>query len=110
MRKYFDQMRIAGVQYHEALFCREELKAGRKLRMVRDTENKYDADAVALYCGEYLVGYIPRTENSELALFLDQGWGDLFEVFIFQGDEDAHPENQYLVNIYLRDRKDIGML
>lgn len=56
------------------------------------------------------MGYIPRTENSELALFLDQGWGDLFEVFIFQVDEDAHPENQYLVNIYLRDRKDIGML
>lgn len=65
MRKYFDQMRIAGVQYHEALFCREELKAGRKLRMVRDTENKYDADAVALYCGDiwWVIFHAQRTAN-----------------------------------------------
>jgi len=41
--------------------------------LVRDPENSYDKNAIRVEWGEYLVGYIPRTCNQELAAYLTKG-------------------------------------
>ncbi|MDO4461767.1 MAG: HIRAN domain-containing protein [Bacteroidia bacterium] len=104
-RKYLDQTRIAGVQYHEALFCRDKMQPGCELRIERDENNKYDPEAVALYCGEHKVGYIPKGENKLLALLLEQGWGEILEVYVYNVDLEQHPEHQYTINIYVKSRE-----
>ena len=101
-RKYYINTRVAGVQYNEAIFCVEELKNGKKLKLVREEDNKFDPNAIAIYCDECKIGYIPSDENEELAIFLDQGWGNIFEVYICQYNPEQHPEKQSAINIYVR--------
>ena len=48
-RKYYINTRVAGVQYNEAIFCVEELKNGKKLKLVREEDNKFDPNAIAIY-------------------------------------------------------------
>lgn len=61
---------VAGLQYHPGVNL--QLKSGDVLRMVREPENSYDANAVALYAGGVKLGYIPKKENTSLAMLLDQ--------------------------------------
>lgn len=61
---------VAGLQYHPGVHLR--LKNGDALRMVREPDNPYDANAVALYAGGIKLGYIPKKENTSLANLLDQ--------------------------------------
>lgn len=104
-RKYFTNTRVAGVQYGEALFCREVLKPGKELKMKREVGNLYDHNAIALYCGDYRIGYIPSADNKQLVTFLDQGWSDIFEVYIDRYDEDVHPERQIGITIFAKEKE-----
>ena len=101
--KYFMNTRVAGVQYGEILFCRDDVKAGRELKMVREENNKHDPEAIALYFGEFKIGYIPSAENEVLAKFLDQGWGDIFEVYVDRFEDDKHPERQIGITIFIKE-------
>ena len=68
---------LAGRKYHDADLVWNELKVGTELQLELDTENRFDPNAVAvLYskAGEeepYLLGYIPRAENTPLAHLLE---------------------------------------
>lgn len=96
---------MAGRMYHEADEVWEKLKVGHKLSLVRDLDNRYDPEAVAvMYRDEQLdevvcLGYIPRTHNSTIATFLEMGWSDLFECRISKIDPVAHPEHQIHLTI-----------
>ena len=95
---------------HESVGCDEgrfispeesyQLTVGTKLRLVREADNRHDPDAIAVWyydkCEEelYHIGYIPSTHNEQLAIFLDMGWGHLFDCRITQIQPDAHPEKQ----------------
>lgn len=61
---------VAGLQYHPGIALR--LRSGDALKMVREPENPYDANAVALYVRGIKLGYVPKKENMTLALLLDQ--------------------------------------
>ena len=61
---------------------------------------KLDTDEEEL--PRYVVGYIPRDENSELAAFLEMGWGEIFECRINRIIPDAHPEQQVHLTIKIR--------
>lgn len=61
---------VAGLQYHPGISLR--LQAGDALKMVREPDNPYDANAVALYAGDTKLGYIPKKENTTTAMLLDQ--------------------------------------
>lgn len=61
---------IAGLQYHPGIVLR--LTDGDALRMVREPDNPYDVNAVALYAQGVKLGYIPKKENTTLAMLLDQ--------------------------------------
>lgn len=61
---------VAGLQYHPGIGLK--LKNGEKIKTVRDPENPYDANAVALYSKGVKLGYIPKKENTTLAMLMDQ--------------------------------------
>lgn len=62
---------IAGLQFHHADDVWEELERGSELKLVREPRNKYDKRAVAVCYGDTKLGYIPRTNNEEIARLLD---------------------------------------
>ena len=109
---YFMDCHLAGLMYHEADEVLEKLKVGTTLSLERDLENRYDPNAVAVVyydvdakkgeTSRYVVGYIPRDENSEIAAFLEMGWGEIFECRINRIIPDAHPEQQVHLTIKIK--------
>ncbi len=129
---YYLDCHVAGRMYHDADEVWDKLKIGTELRLVREADNRYDPEAIAIVyrdepcedmeqpiyqeklqmyqgrpeydddCEEYLIGYVPRSHNTELAAFLDMGWGDIFECRICRIDPEAHPEQQLRVTIKIK--------
>lgn len=99
-KKYMMDCHLAGRMYHDIDEVWNKLTIGTKLRLVREADNRHDPDAVqVIYYDmeneeDVLLGYIPRDENAIIALFMDMGWGHLFECCICQIKPDAHPERQ----------------
>lgn len=113
---FFMECHLAGRKYHDADEVWEELKVGTKLKLVRDTDNRHDPDAVAVVyekpCNdceseneEYLLGYIPCDENEQIALLFDAGWSEIFECRINKINPEAHPENQIRITIRVKKRE-----
>ena len=110
---FFMECHLAGRQYHDADEVWEELHVGTLLELRRELDNRHDKDAVAVVyvkdagktTGEedaYLLGYIPRDENTEIANLLEMGWTDIFECRISKKDEAAHYENQLRLTIRIK--------
>ena len=109
-KKFFKDCYLAGRKYHEADEVWNQLEVGTKLQLVRDLDNRYDVNAVALtfkaeYGEDYLIGYIPQTENEVLALFLEMGWTDMFECRISKIDPNAFSERQIKLTIKVKRNK-----
>lgn len=106
---FFMECHLAGRQYHDADEVWDELKVGTQLKLVRDMDNKYDQDAVAVVydkvytdtgeTDEFLIGYIPRDNNETIAQLLEMGWKNIFECRISKINPDAHYENQIRLTI-----------
>lgn len=101
-RMFFSSFHIAGFQYYQGLEAFEHLKIGTELELVRDSENKYDPDAVAIFYKDYQLGYIPRDCNKELSMFLDMGVEDIFEARISRILPESHPERMIDVSVFLK--------
>ena len=101
-RKHFLHTNVAGFMYWDGCEAFSRLEIGTKLELVRESDNKYDSDAIALYYMDYKLGYVPGSENEIFAQFLDMGHSDLFEVRVCRLCPDAHPERQVYVNIYIK--------
>ena len=99
---FFKECHLAGREYHEADEVWDQLKVGTELRLERDTDNRYDPEAVAVMFDEkdslmpmsYLLGYIPRGENKDIAHFLDMGWDECFQCRISKINPEEHYEEQ----------------
>ena len=104
-RMHFANFFIAGFNYYDGCMAWEELKVGAKLELVRDEYNKVDVNAVAIYCNDWKLGYVPAQENEMLAKFLDMGYDDVFDVRVQRLNEDAHPANQVGVIVYIKRNK-----
>lgn len=107
-KKYFMDCHLAGRMYHEADEVWEQLRVGTKVELVREADNRYDPQAVMICFNDkeneelVCLGYIPRSQNSTLALFMDMGYSDIFECRINQIDEKAHPEQQVHLTIRIK--------
>lgn len=129
---YYLDCHVAGRMYHDADEVWDKLKIGTKLQLVREPDNRYDPEAIAIVyrdepqedmeclvhhdnsimyndypendddCEEYLIGYVPRCHNTQLAAFFDMGWGDIFECRICRIDPEAHPEQQLRVTVKIK--------
>lgn len=47
------------------------LKPGLAVTLVREPENKFDKRAVAVWCGDKKIGYLPGNQNAEISAKID---------------------------------------
>ena len=80
-----------------------DLKVGSRLQLVRERENRFDPHAVAIYYGEYKLGFIPRGENELIAKFMDLGYEKIYDCRVQRISLDAHPEKQVGVVVFLKE-------
>lgn len=102
IRRQILHCKIAGFTHWDGCIAFNNLQIGSKLKMVRDTGNAYDQEAVALFLDEYKLGYIPRYLNSMISQFLDMGYQNAFEVRVSRICKEAHPESQVSINVYIK--------
>ncbi len=110
---FFMDCHLAGRKYHDADEAWDKLKVGTMLNLERDKENKYDPDAEAVIYNDhssddteqYLLGYLPREDNEEIAHLLEMGWNNIFECRISKINEEAHPEYQVMLTIKIKRNK-----
>jgi hypothetical protein len=78
---------VAGISFHNINDIWDELCIGAKLALVRQPDNKYDKNAIGVALADdynpdepesfdfnFILGYIPRSENEELAAMMDEGY------------------------------------
>lgn len=104
-QKHLSNFHIAGFSYWEGCLVFNELKIGTELTLAYEADNKFDPYAVAIYYGEYKLGYIPRSENHDISKFLELNHLNLFEVRINQLSPDENPEHQVGVIVYIKSAK-----
>ena len=92
--RYYSNFFIAGFTYYDGIEVFEELKIGKELRAVPEFDNRHDPNAVALYLGDYKLGFIPRSCNVQLSKFFKLGYDQLFDFRINRVIPDEHPEKQ----------------
>ena len=64
---------IAGFQFHRGDSIWPSLDVGEELKLVRESANTHDPDAVVVYFHKHMLGYVPRGDNRAIAQMLDRG-------------------------------------
>jgi hypothetical protein len=103
--RFIDRFNIAGFTFWDGYLAIDKLRPGVELQLVREDDNGHDPQAVAIYLGEYKLGFIPRDNNSMVSKFLDLGYTDIFELRVQSLQPEAIPERQVYVALYLREAK-----
>lgn len=106
---FYMDCHLAGRKFHDADLVWDYLRVGQQLRLERDLQNPHDPYAVQVIFtkdGEdYLLGFIPRNENRDIAAILEMGWVELFNCRISSINPDTHPEKQIHLTISIRRRQ-----
>ena len=107
---FYMDCHFAGRKYYDADLVWDYLRVGQQLRLERDLQNPHDPNAVqVIYTkdGEdYLLGFIPRNENKDIAAILEMGWMEMFDCRISSINPDTHPENQMHLTISIKRKKE----
>lgn len=112
---FFKECAVAGVSFHlkyeDELW--EALEVGTKLALVRQKDNKHDKNAVAIALADdfegdpedfdfdFIIGYVPRSENAELATLLDAGYGSKFSAEISTLKTHGNLNDRIRITIFL---------
>jgi hypothetical protein len=64
---------LAGFQYYQGNDLWDEIKVGDALALVREADNRHDANAVRVEWRGRPLGYVPRRENRTVAQHMDRG-------------------------------------
>lgn len=64
---------LAGFQYHAGKALWPQMQVGDALTLIREPDNRYDANAVRVEWQGHKIGYVPRRENADVARFMDRG-------------------------------------
>lgn len=96
---------VAGFQRYDGALVLKDMKPGMNLELDYEFENPYDPNAIALRFNGVKVGYVPKTENSLMALMAYYGHADAFECRIIQVNRKADPWEQVRVAIYVTDER-----
>lgn len=115
-RKLFLECNIAGAAFYNIDGIWDELQEGTKLVLVREKDNAYDENAVAVaMAGDSddgsenidlgpTLGYIPRKVNQSLSTLLDMGWQDMFETEISELRERVPYSDRIHISIYIKNK------
>lgn len=96
---------IAGFKYYDGALVLSKLKPGKRVKMVAEPNNPYDPSAIVLRYKKVKLGYVPRTENEQLALLAFYGHKGIFEARVLQVNPEADPWEQVRVGIYVKDKR-----
>lgn len=66
---------VAGYQYQSSSEYQQLMKAGDPLDLVREPQNFYDNNAIAIFWNGTKLGYIPKKHNLVLKNMIDEGIG-----------------------------------
>ena len=109
-RVLYKECQIAGITFHDLENIWDELYEGIDLVLIREKDNKHDKNAIAVALAEdydgnpddfdfdFILGYVPRTENKDLATMIDLGWADAFECELSQ----VNGSNPYKGSLYMK--------
>ncbi len=103
--RYIDSFHLAGFEYYDGLDILEELKPGAEVKLVHESNNPYDPNAILIYYKDIKLGYVPSSHNSMLSTYLYYGYSSIFEAKIQSRDLDEHPERQFRVVVKLVDNR-----
>lgn len=92
---------IAGFTYHDGAIVMCDLAVGKKLRLLRESGNIHDPNAISIWFGDSMLGYIPRSDNENMAKLIDMGYADIFDARVQRVSPDQNPEHQVGIVIYL---------
>lgn len=70
---YLQASRLAGFRYYEGRRLWPQVRVGDHLKLVREADNPYDANAIRVEWQGHKIGFVPRAENAALARFMDHG-------------------------------------
>ena len=104
-RTHLANFNIAGFSYWDGCEAFGQLQIGTEFKLVRETGNAFDFYAVAIYFGDFKLGYVPREENHEISKYLDMGLENIYECRVTRLTPDTHPENQVAVIVYVKNQK-----
>lgn len=90
---------LAGFQYHAGKRLWSQMQPGDALTLVREPDNRHDANAVRVEWQGHKIGYLPRAENRAVAAEMDRGAP--VEARIARLAEDRNPWRRVLVDVYI---------
>lgn len=100
-KEHLSNFNIAGFTYYDGALAFNDLKIGSKLKLKLDSENKFDARAVAIYYKKHKLGYVPKAENRIFYKLFSVGLQGFVKARIQRISKDEHPENQVQVVAHL---------
>lgn len=103
--RHFDDFHLAGFAYYDGLDVVDELRLGQKVELVRELDNPFDRDAVAIYYKDKKLGYIPAAHNQQISTLLYYGHGGIFEARIQMVNIETHPERQFRIMVKVKDNR-----
>ncbi|TAH44002.1 MAG: hypothetical protein EYC69_01325 [Bacteroidetes bacterium] len=80
---------IRGFQYYRGPDLIHSMRKGDKLTIVREPDNKFDKNAIALYYQNQKIGFVPREKNAVLSRLLDSGRLDLSSEILELRNDDV---------------------
>jgi len=111
--RFFDGIHVAGTTFHrpaseeptdiksrsdeeKGFWNFQSTYNGDELKLIREPDNKYDENAIALYWEGDCVGYIPKDIAIVLATIIDKNKLDLY--------------SEVMYNAHLHDKEKIGLI
>lgn len=97
---------IAGFQYYKGIANINNFKINDEVKLIREPENKYDSNAIAIYWNKLIIGFIPRSKNLILKNLIDGGQ-NLYSC-INQINKEESVWEKIEIKIYLIENYDIN--
>ena len=90
---------LAGIQFYAARKWWNEMRIDDRLQLVREPDNRHDANAIRVEWNGNKLGYVPRRENQAVAREMDRG--TLLEARVSKLQRHRSPWQRMRMDIYV---------
>ena len=90
---------LAGSQYYAVSRVWTDIRAGDRLTLIREPDNRHDRNAVRVEWNGHKLGYVPRAENRAVAQALDAG--ETLDARVTRLRDDPDPWRRVEFAVYL---------